>query len=139
MLRSCLFVWRKFWIFIWNFEVIVSVFYVFMLRNKWELTHKQVKVQSLEESNPVPLTVNHMPLCCTFSFFNEGSEMVLDASYKEEKVCLFSYEHLVSKVGFSINELFIYCFSVKLTRVFLYNFKFYNKIVVFMPGLKLLV
>jgi len=46
----------------------------------------EVKVQSIEESNPVPLTVNHMPLCCTFSFFNEGNQMVLDANYKEEKV-----------------------------------------------------
>ena len=47
---------------------------------------RQVTVQSMEETaEPVALTINHMPFCCSFAFFEGGKHLVLDASSAEEK------------------------------------------------------
>ena len=50
------------------------------------VTGQEVVVHSVEEKNPVPLTLHHMPLCVSFSFFNECDNMAVDPTFLEEKV-----------------------------------------------------
>ena len=47
---------------------------------------QEVIVHSLEEKNPIPLTLHHLPLCVSFAFFNGCADMVVDPTYHEEKV-----------------------------------------------------
>ncbi|KXS12660.1 hypothetical protein M427DRAFT_101213 [Gonapodya prolifera JEL478] len=44
----------------------------------------EVKVHSLDERNPVPLSVHHVPICVTFAILDEGQLMVLDPTSLEE-------------------------------------------------------
>lgn len=45
----------------------------------------QVIVYGVEERVPVALNITHKPLSITFNSFNEGSNIILDASRKEEQ------------------------------------------------------
>ncbi|XP_071087734.1 exosome complex component RRP45-like [Haliotis cracherodii] len=47
---------------------------------------EEVTVHSPEERDPVPLSVHHMPICCTFAFFTQGKHLLVDPSLVEEKV-----------------------------------------------------
>eukprot|EP00271_Cylindrocystis_brebissonii_P009244 TRINITY_DN23950_c0_g1_i1.p1 TRINITY_DN23950_c0_g1~~TRINITY_DN23950_c0_g1_i1.p1 ORF type:complete len:579 (+),score=148.77 TRINITY_DN23950_c0_g1_i1:520-2256(+) len=47
-------------------------------------TGKQINVFSPEERDPVPLAMNHLPVAVTFAFFNDGENVVMDPSLKEE-------------------------------------------------------
>ncbi|XP_059157754.1 exosome complex component RRP45-like [Physella acuta] len=47
---------------------------------------EEITIHSLEERNPVPLSIHHMPLLVSFTFFSQGKFMLLDPSEKEEKV-----------------------------------------------------
>lgn len=50
------------------------------------ISGQEVIVYSLEEKNPVPLTLHHMPLCVSFAFFNDCDNLVVDPTLLEEKV-----------------------------------------------------
>lgn len=45
----------------------------------------QVIVYGVEERVPVALNITHKPLSVTFNAFNEGSNIILDATRKEEQ------------------------------------------------------
>jgi len=51
-----------------------------------QFSGREVIVQAMEEGNPVPLTINHMPFCVSFAFFEGGKYSLLDATNTEEKV-----------------------------------------------------
>ncbi|KAJ3330064.1 Exosome complex component RRP45 [Blyttiomyces sp. JEL0837] len=46
----------------------------------------EVTVHSLEEKNPIPLSVHHIPICITFGFFEGGESLVVDPAFIEEQV-----------------------------------------------------
>ncbi|XP_060083983.1 exosome complex component RRP45-like [Ylistrum balloti] len=45
-----------------------------------------VIVHPLEEKDPIPLSVHHMPICVSFSFYEQGKFLLVDPTDKEEKV-----------------------------------------------------
>ncbi len=45
-----------------------------------------VTVHSLEDREPVPLSIHHIPISITFGFFDDGKNIVVDPSLKEELV-----------------------------------------------------
>lgn len=45
-----------------------------------------VTVYSPEEREPVPLSIHHMPICVSFSFFQQGTYLLVDPSEREERV-----------------------------------------------------
>jgi len=45
----------------------------------------QIRIFPVEERNPIPLTILHMPLTTTFAFFDQGKKMLVDPSELEEK------------------------------------------------------
>ncbi|XP_052077731.1 exosome complex component RRP45-like isoform X1 [Mytilus californianus] len=45
-----------------------------------------VIVHTIEEKDPLPLSVHHMPICVSFSFYEQGKFLLVDPSDKEEKV-----------------------------------------------------
>ena len=47
---------------------------------------QEVIIHSVEEKNPLPLTLHHMPLCISIAFFNDCDTFAVDPSYLEEKV-----------------------------------------------------
>ncbi|KAK7530170.1 ribosomal protein S5 domain 2-type protein [Phyllosticta citribraziliensis] len=47
---------------------------------------EKVTVYSPREREPVPLSLLHHPLCVTFSYYNGGETMVVDATMAEEQV-----------------------------------------------------
>ncbi|GFR65177.1 exosome complex component RRP45-like [Elysia marginata] len=47
---------------------------------------EEITIHTLEERNPVPLSLHHMPLLVSFTFFSQGKYMLVDPSSKEEKV-----------------------------------------------------
>lgn len=47
---------------------------------------EEITIHTLEERNPVPLSLHHMPLLVSFTFFSQGKYMLIDPSSKEEKV-----------------------------------------------------
>merc|ERR1712135_206469 len=47
---------------------------------------QDVIVHTLEEKNPLPLTLHHMPFCVSFAFFREGEYLLIDPISVEEKV-----------------------------------------------------
>ncbi|KAG5513578.1 hypothetical protein PMAC_001010 [Pneumocystis sp. 'macacae'] len=47
---------------------------------------EKVIVHSIEERVPVPLILTHIPICITFSFFNEGQILLMDTTLQEEKL-----------------------------------------------------
>ncbi|KAK3596522.1 hypothetical protein CHS0354_021026 [Potamilus streckersoni] len=46
----------------------------------------EITIHPIEERDPVPLSVHHMPLCVTFAFFEQGKYLVVDPTDLEEKV-----------------------------------------------------
>lgn len=48
---------------------------------------EEVTVHPVEERVPVPLSILHMPICVTFSFFNNGELAIVDATLEEEDLC----------------------------------------------------
>ncbi|CAI5510047.1 unnamed protein product, partial [Closterium sp. Naga37s-1] len=59
----------------------------------------QVVVHSVEEHDPIPLTVHNLPLAVTFAFFNDGNDVVMDPSFKEEAAQAGRCTVLVNAVG----------------------------------------
>lgn len=47
---------------------------------------EEVTVYSLEERDPVPLSIHHMPICVSFAFFQQGTYLLVDPSEREERV-----------------------------------------------------
>ncbi|KAK2169776.1 hypothetical protein LSH36_7g16089 [Paralvinella palmiformis] len=47
---------------------------------------EEVTIHSLEDRDPIPLSVHHMPLCVTFAFYKQGKFLLVDPSEKEERV-----------------------------------------------------
>jgi len=47
---------------------------------------EEVTVYTLEERVPVPLSIMHHPLCVTFSFYDGGEVVLVDATLREEQV-----------------------------------------------------
>lgn len=45
-----------------------------------------VTVHTMEERVPVPLSILHMPICVTFSFFLGGEAVLVDADFLEEQL-----------------------------------------------------
>ncbi|KAG0260701.1 Exosome complex component RRP45 [Actinomortierella ambigua] len=46
----------------------------------------EVTLLSIEEANPVPLSIYHIPICVSFAFFNKGQHVIVDPTYLEEQV-----------------------------------------------------
>ncbi|XP_048772793.2 exosome complex component RRP45-like [Ostrea edulis] len=46
----------------------------------------KVIVHPSDEKDPIPLSVHHMPICVTFSFYDQGKFLLVDPTDKEEKV-----------------------------------------------------
>ena len=47
---------------------------------------EDVTIHSLDERNPVPLSVHHKPVCVLFAFFSNGERLLCDPTNKEEAV-----------------------------------------------------
>ncbi|KAJ8028494.1 Exosome complex component RRP45 [Holothuria leucospilota] len=47
---------------------------------------EEVTVHSLEDREPVALSIHHMPICITFAFFQEGKYLLVDPTGGEETV-----------------------------------------------------
>ncbi|XP_035826075.1 exosome complex component RRP45 [Aplysia californica] len=47
---------------------------------------EEITIHPLEEKDPVGLSIHHMPLLVSFSFFLQGKYLLVDPSEKEEKV-----------------------------------------------------
>ncbi|KAH9523114.1 Exosome complex component RRP45 [Bulinus truncatus] len=47
---------------------------------------EEIRIHSMEDRNPVPLSIHHFPLLVSFAFFSQGKFMLVDPSEKEEKV-----------------------------------------------------
>uniref|UniRef100_A0A1J3JWC4 Protein ECERIFERUM 7 n=1 Tax=Noccaea caerulescens TaxID=107243 RepID=A0A1J3JWC4_NOCCA len=47
---------------------------------------QDVIVHTLEEREPLPLIIHHLPIAFTFGFFNKGNIVVIDPTYVEEEV-----------------------------------------------------
>ncbi|KAI9595355.1 ribosomal protein S5 domain 2-type protein [Syncephalis fuscata] len=47
---------------------------------------EEVTIHSLEERNPVPLSLHHIPICVSFAFFQQGEQLVVDPSHLEERL-----------------------------------------------------
>ncbi|XP_040892188.1 exosome complex component RRP45 [Toxotes jaculatrix] len=46
----------------------------------------EVTVYSPEERDPIPLSIYHMPICVSFSFFQQGTYLLVDPCEREERV-----------------------------------------------------
>nr|XP_015199391.1 PREDICTED: exosome complex component RRP45 [Lepisosteus oculatus] len=47
---------------------------------------EEVTVFTPEERDPVPLSIYHMPICVSFSFFEQGTYLLVDPCEREERV-----------------------------------------------------
>ncbi|GAB5593540.1 3'-5'-exoribonuclease [Umbelopsis nana] len=47
---------------------------------------EEVTIHPMDQRNPVPLSVHHIPICVTFSFFAGGELLVVDPSIIEEQI-----------------------------------------------------
>ncbi|KAI8097789.1 ribosomal protein S5 domain 2-type protein [Halteromyces radiatus] len=47
---------------------------------------EEVTIHPVDQRNPVPLSVHHIPISITFNFFDKGNLLVVDPSYLEEQV-----------------------------------------------------
>ncbi|CAN8254123.1 unnamed protein product [Cochlearia groenlandica] len=47
---------------------------------------QEVIIHPLEEREPLPLIIHHLPIAFTFGFFNKGNIVVMDPTYVEEAV-----------------------------------------------------
>ncbi|KAI8925856.1 ribosomal protein S5 domain 2-type protein [Entophlyctis helioformis] len=50
------------------------------------VTGEDVTIHTMEEKNPIPLSIHHIPICVTFGFFNSGETIVIDPLLIEEQV-----------------------------------------------------
>jgi exosome complex component RRP45 len=48
----------------------------------------RVVIHTVQDREPVPLSIHHIPVCVTFAFFEDGSVCCVDPSLKEEEVML---------------------------------------------------
>ncbi|KAI9276223.1 ribosomal protein S5 domain 2-type protein [Sporodiniella umbellata] len=46
---------------------------------------EDVTIHPIDQKNPVPLSIHHIPICITFAFFDQGELLVVDPSYLEEQ------------------------------------------------------
>ncbi|KAI7888300.1 ribosomal protein S5 domain 2-type protein [Mucor mucedo] len=44
---------------------------------------EEVTIHPIDQRNPVPLSVHHIPICITFAFFDNGELLVVDPNYLE--------------------------------------------------------
>ncbi|KAG2183630.1 hypothetical protein INT43_006638 [Umbelopsis isabellina] len=47
---------------------------------------EEVTIHPMDQRNPVPLSVHHIPICVSFSFFADGELLVVDPSIIEEQI-----------------------------------------------------
>ncbi|KAF9580777.1 Exosome complex component RRP45 [Lunasporangiospora selenospora] len=47
---------------------------------------EEVTVHPIEQRNPVPLSIHHIPISVTFALFDKGERMVVDPTYLEEQI-----------------------------------------------------
>lgn len=47
---------------------------------------EEVTVHPVDEKEPIPLSLHHMPVCVSFAFFQQGKYLLVDPTEKEEKV-----------------------------------------------------
>ena len=47
---------------------------------------EEVTIHTLEDRDPIPLSVHHMPICVSFAFFDQGQFLLIDPTDKEEHV-----------------------------------------------------
>ncbi|CAI2181919.1 8884_t:CDS:2 [Funneliformis geosporum] len=47
---------------------------------------EEVTIHPIEQRNPVPLSILHMPICITFAFFEDGKYVVVDPTLQEEQI-----------------------------------------------------
>ncbi|KAI9313803.1 ribosomal protein S5 domain 2-type protein [Dichotomocladium elegans] len=47
---------------------------------------EEVTIHPVDQRNPVPLSIHHIPICVTFAFFDKGQYLVVDPNFLEEKV-----------------------------------------------------
>ncbi|XP_050415168.1 exosome complex component RRP45 [Patella vulgata] len=47
---------------------------------------EDVTIHDLDDRDPVPLSVHHMPICVSFAFFDQGKFLLVDPENGEEKV-----------------------------------------------------
>ncbi|KAI9342898.1 ribosomal protein S5 domain 2-type protein [Obelidium mucronatum] len=45
-----------------------------------------VIIHDIEERNPIPLSIHHIPICITFGFFDKGERVLVDPTHLEEQV-----------------------------------------------------
>ncbi|KAI8921046.1 hypothetical protein PhCBS80983_g04822 [Powellomyces hirtus] len=58
-----------------------------------------VTIHTVEERNPIPLSVHHIPICVTFAFFHNGEKQVVDPTLLEEQVQEGDMTFVVNKHG----------------------------------------
>ncbi|KAI8622153.1 ribosomal protein S5 domain 2-type protein [Chytriomyces sp. MP71] len=46
----------------------------------------QVTIHDMDERNPIPLSIHHIPICITFGFFDNGEKVLVDPTHLEEQV-----------------------------------------------------
>lgn len=46
----------------------------------------EVTIHPVDEKEPIPLSLHHMPVCVSFAFFQQGKYVLVDPTDKEEKV-----------------------------------------------------
>ncbi|RPB02174.1 hypothetical protein L873DRAFT_1834325 [Choiromyces venosus 120613-1] len=89
---------------------------------------EKVTIHTMTERVPVPLSILHVPICVTFSFFLEGEVCLIDATLQEEQlregemtITLNKFGELcqISKAGgLAINALnLLQCAKVALVKV----------------------
>ncbi|GAB6033254.1 Exosome complex component RRP45 [Chamberlinius hualienensis] len=49
------------------------------------ISGEDVTIHTLEERNPVPLSIHHWPICMTFAFFEDGKYLLVDPTEREEQ------------------------------------------------------
>ncbi|KAI7865246.1 ribosomal protein S5 domain 2-type protein [Spinellus fusiger] len=47
---------------------------------------EEVTIHPVDQRNPVPLSIHHIPICVTFGFFDNGELLLVDPTYLEEQV-----------------------------------------------------
>ncbi|KAJ3298959.1 Exosome complex component RRP45 [Rhizoclosmatium sp. JEL0117] len=45
-----------------------------------------VIIHDMDERNPIPLSIHHIPICITFGFFDNGDRVLVDPTHLEEQV-----------------------------------------------------
>ncbi|CEG68377.1 hypothetical protein CU097_014231 [Rhizopus azygosporus] len=46
---------------------------------------EEVTIHPIDQRNPVPLSIHHIPICITFAFFDKGELLVVDPNHLEEQ------------------------------------------------------